>query len=303
MLNGLHILLTYQCLSECDHCFLYCGPRAEGTFTLSTLRDAMDQAVEAGVEWLYLEGGEPFLHYPLMVEGARLARQRGFKVGIVTNGYWGGSDEDAEHWLRPLVEIGVDDLSISEDDFHAADPALSPARTARRAAERLGLPASSICIERPFATADSAHHQGDRHGEPVIGGDVVFRGRAAEKLVEGLPRRPYTEFTACTEEDLETPSRVHLDPFGNVFICQGLIIGNVGSKRLREIMDGYRPLDHPIVGPLLRGGPAELARIHGLPEGPDYVSACHLCYLVRWSLVGKLPEWIGPPQVYGHAAS
>lgn len=35
MLTGIHILLTYTCTRECDHCFLHCGPKQEGTFTLS----------------------------------------------------------------------------------------------------------------------------------------------------------------------------------------------------------------------------------------------------------------------------
>ena len=38
MLREIHFLLTYTCLYECDHCFLYCGPEAEGTFTLKQLR-------------------------------------------------------------------------------------------------------------------------------------------------------------------------------------------------------------------------------------------------------------------------
>ena len=38
MLSAIHVLLTYQCTSECDHCFVQSGPQCEGTFTLSQLR-------------------------------------------------------------------------------------------------------------------------------------------------------------------------------------------------------------------------------------------------------------------------
>jgi hypothetical protein len=327
MLNGLHILLTYRCLNECDHCFLYCGPQVEGTFTLAGIRDAIDQAVEAGIEWFYLEGGEPFLHYPLMVEAARLARGRGLSVGIVTNGYWASTEEDASLWLRPLVELGIEDLAISEDTFHSDDPERSPARVAYCAAEGLGMPVGRICIEGPVVVQgpilDAAHRvagrsageedriggesaatgpaveDDERHGAPVVGGGVSFRGRAVEKLLEGLPRRPFSCFVECTEEDLSNPGRVHLDPYGNVFVCQGLNIGNVRENRLRAIMEGYRPLEHPIVGPLLRGGPAELARVYGLPDGDAYVSGCHLCYLARRALIERFPAYLAPAQVYG----
>ncbi len=81
MLTGLHFLLTYQCTSTCDHCFLYCGPDAGGTFTVRHLREALDEAVAVGtVEMIFFEGGEPFLFYPVMLEGIKLARERGFPL-------------------------------------------------------------------------------------------------------------------------------------------------------------------------------------------------------------------------------
>ena len=36
-LDGLHILLTYQCIYECDHCFVWGSPRQTGTLTLEQI--------------------------------------------------------------------------------------------------------------------------------------------------------------------------------------------------------------------------------------------------------------------------
>ena len=73
MLNGIHFLLTYKCNYECDHCFLYCGPHSVGTFTLEQIRTVLDEAVKIGtIKWIYFEGGEPFLFYPIMVEGIKV---------------------------------------------------------------------------------------------------------------------------------------------------------------------------------------------------------------------------------------
>lgn len=298
MLNSVHFLLTYTCLYECDHCFLHCGPHAQGTFTRAQVAEALDQAVAAGVTSIEIEGGEPFLYYPLMLETLRLARARGLKRGIVTNCYWATSEDDARLWLEPLLEIGVDSLAVSDDEFHGSDPAGGPARLAFKAAVALGLPASAIHIEQPLAEPC-----GERtRGEAVIGGEVALKGRAVDKLLEGLPRHSYDEFIECTQEDLADPGRVHLDPFGNVFVCQGLSIGNIRRRPLAEIMAGYDPASHPIVGPLLAGGPAELARRYGLPAGETYASDCHLCYTVRRSLLERFPEELCPGQVYGIAA-
>lgn len=44
MLTGIHFLLTYTCLFECDHCFLFCGPHMKGTFTLEKIEKVLDEA-------------------------------------------------------------------------------------------------------------------------------------------------------------------------------------------------------------------------------------------------------------------
>jgi len=295
MLTGLHFLLTYQCLHECDHCFLYCGPHTEGTFTIDQIEKAIVQGIEAGVESICVEGGEPFLYYPVMLETLRIAKQLNLKRGIVTNCYWATSERDAELWLEPVIEIGLDDLSVSDDSFHGSDTEHSPPKIAVRAAKKLGLPVSSICIEEPVVLPKRKIEK----GEPVVGGGVMFKGRSVDKLIEGLPRQKFDCFTDCPHEDLAEPKRVHLDPFGNVHVCQGLSIGNIWKKPLKRIMAGYLPRKHPIIGPLLKGGPAELARVYGLPEGDSYVDHCHLCYLIRKKLIEQFPEYLCPKQVYG----
>jgi hypothetical protein len=294
MLKGLHFLLTYECNFECDHCFLYCGPHAEGTFTLAQLRDVLDEAAKIdSVEWVYYEGGEPFLYYPVMVEGLKMARARGLKAGVVTNCYWATAAEDAKLWLGPVAEIGVDDLSVSDDAYHHGDVEVTPAKVAAAAAEDVGVPAGSICIEEPTVEF------GVEKGEPVVKGGAVMRGRAVEKLAEGLPTRPWEEFDECTREELRNPGRVHLDAFGHVHVCQGLSMGNMWETPLSKLVEEYEPGAHPICGPLLRGGPAELVRAYDLDLRGEYVDECHLCFLARKALIDRFPEYLAPRQVYG----
>ncbi len=298
MLTGIHFLLTYKCLFECDHCFLHCGPHASGTFTLEQIRNVLDEAAKIGtIDIIYYEGGEPFLFYPLMIEGLRLAREAGMRTGVVTNAYWATAEEDAALWLGPFRELDVRDLSLSDDAFHHGDEAGSYAKKALTSAAKLGLRARSICIEEPKVRVSGGTRAA--RGEPVVGGDVVFRGRAADKLSCGLPRRPWTDFTECKREELGSPSRVHVDCFGNVQVCQGLSIGNMWRTPLSELIKNYDAASHPICGPLLRGGPVALAGEYGVDHDENYVDECHFCYSVRKSLVDRFPEHLGPKQVYG----
>jgi MoaA/NifB/PqqE/SkfB family radical SAM enzyme len=47
-LSGVHLLLTYRCDRECDHCFVWGSPAAEGTMTLALLRQILDAAERMG---------------------------------------------------------------------------------------------------------------------------------------------------------------------------------------------------------------------------------------------------------------
>ena len=298
MLTGIHFLLTYKCDSECDHCFVYGSPQAKGTFTLNQMKRIFDELAKIEtIESVCFEGGEPFLFYPLMYESIRIAHDMGLKAGIVTNGYWATSEEDAELWLKPLRELGVSDISVSDDAFHYEDREASPAKCALKAANRLGMSAGTIHIDRP--TIEEGVDKAQRKGKPVIGGGAMFRGRAAEKLIEGLPRRPWQEFTECPHEDLRDPRRVHLDAYGNIHLCQGLSMGNMWDVSLSKIVKQYDADSHPICRPLVKGGPARLAEDYQVAHEETYVDACHMCYLVRRALLDRFPQYLAPRSVYG----
>ena len=296
MLDQVHILLTYTCPFECDHCFVYSSPHAEGTFTVGQLHELLDQAQAVpSVEWIYFEGGESFLFYPLLLEGVRSARARGFEVGIVTSGYFATTIEDAELWLRPLAELGLADLSVSDDAFHHGEEADNPAKRARRVAESLGIPTGTITIDPPVQPSQP----GQAIGEAVVGGSVMFKGRAADLIAPGLPGRPWHTLVSCPYEELETPERVHVDPYGHVQVCQGISIGNVWERPVGEIVTDHRAADHPICGPLVEGGPQELASALGFAPDDRYVDECHLCFETRRSLLDRFPKELAPAQVYG----
>jgi hypothetical protein len=293
-LTGLHLLLTHQCLLECEHCFVFGSPNQSGTMTGSSVENILAQSTETGsVEWIYFEGGEPFLYYSLLLKGVRSAAGHGFKVGVVTNGYWANSLEDARDALRPFAGL-VQDLSISSDRFHWDEPA-SKCECALAASAELGIPAGLISITG-LEELNACLSMGKiSEGES----NIMFRGRAAVKLAQHAPKYPWSDFQNCPHEDLQEPGRLHVDPFGNLHICQGIVIGNMFERNLRQLVANYQPADHPICGPLLAGGPVQLAIEYSVPHKETYAGACHLCYETRLALRGRFPEFLRPGQVYG----
>jgi hypothetical protein len=163
------------------------------------------------------------------------------------------------------------------------------------AAKWLNIPTGMISIAPPAEEAE------ETHGQIEEGGAVMYRGRAVEKLVEKAVHHPWESFDSCPHENLREPGRVHLDPLGNVHICQGLAIGNLFEKPLKQICEEYDAETHPICGPLLEGGPAALVSEYHLPHAsPDgYADACHLCYEARMTLRPRFTKLLTPNQMYG----
>jgi len=297
-ISGLHLLLTYQCTLECDHCFVFGSPGRRASMTLTRVRDVLSQAKELGtVRWIYFEGGEPFLFYATLVTAVEEAADLGFRIGLVSNAYWATSREDALAFLGPL-RGRVESLEISGDLYHGSEVLGVHVRNAVSAASEIGIPASVITIAPPEATAAPSASGQLSSGESA----VMFRGRAATTLVDRVRRRPWQEFTACPHEDLGDPGRLHVDPPGYVQVCQGIAIGNLFQEPLRAILARYEAKSHPIAGPLLAGGPAELVRRHAVATSDGYADACHLCYEARLALRERFPDELAPAHAYGAEA-
>jgi len=236
-LEGLHILLTYQCTYECDHCFVWGSPWQTGTLTFEQIEQILAQAQEAGVKSIYFEGGEPFLYYAILVQSVRKAAGMGFSVGIVSNAYWAHSVADAEEWLRPFAGR-LADLTVSSDVFHCSEAMGERPQNALVAAKWLNIPTGMISIASPNADAQQTRGQiENKRSTPQSGsvdeGAVMYRGRAAANLAPQAISQPWERFDTCPHEDLREPGRVHLDPLGNLHVRQGLVIGNLFEKSLK----------------------------------------------------------------------
>ena len=266
--------------------------------TIKQIQNVLDESEKIGtIQEVYFEGGEPFLFYPLMVEGIRLARKMGFNAGIVSNGYWSTSIEDAKLWLEPLSKLDISDLSVSDDNLHYTDEEDNEAKCALAAAKAMGIPANSLCKTKP--EVQDSPDLGAGKGKPEISGGIKLRGRAVEKFAKGLPKRKYEEFKECPYEDLENPKRIHIDSYGNVQICQGISMGNCWKTPLSSLIQDYDARKHPISGPLVRGGPIRLVEEYQLNLKDEYVDECHICYSARLALIDEFPDYLAPRQVYG----
>lgn len=296
-LKAVHFLLTYKCDLECDHCFVWGKPQAKGVFTLEQIRNILAEAKKLRtVRHFAFEGGEPFLYYPIMVKGVEEAVNSGFHAEILSNCYWASCKEDAAEWLLPLAKAKDVELTLSGDLYHGESWESELVKNAVKAAKTLNMKVDILAVKH----ANPEHPCPDNiEGAKVGLWDLMYKGRASMKLVDEASKKHWREFTKCPYENLVSPERVHIDPFGYVHVCQGISIGNAWQKPFAKIISEYNPHENEVLEPLIRGGPVALVEKFGLPHDEVYADACHLCYVARCMLRNKYAEILAPDQMYG----
>jgi MoaA/NifB/PqqE/SkfB family radical SAM enzyme len=296
-LKGVHFLLTYKCDLECDHCFVWGSPKATGVFTLNQIRIILIEAKKLGtIDYVSIEGGEPFLYYPIMVKAVAEAANLGFRAEILSNCYWATCPEDAVEWLLPMAQARNLKLSFSSDLYHGESWETEGAKNAVKAANKLNISVGVMAVKHPNTEFPIPS---DIEGAKVDQWELMLRGRAASKLTENAGKKSWREFTKCPYENFAKQERVHIDPFGYVHVCQGISIGNAWQKSFSKIIEEYNPYENPILEPLVRGGPKALVEKFSLPHDEVYADACHLCYTARCMLRHKYPDILAPGQMYG----
>lgn len=296
-LKGVHLLLTYRCDVECDHCFVWGSPKAKGTFTFKQVSEILAEARKIGsVGYVSIEGGEPFLYYPIMVKTVNRSVELGLHVEILSNCYWATCLEDAVEWLLPIAKARDVELSLSSDPYHGEKWITEEVKNAVNAAKALNMKVGIMAIKCPDVKAPCP---AEVDGVKVGLYELMYRGRACSKLAGKADKRCWREYTKCPYEDFANQERVHIDPFGYVHVCQGISIGNAWQKPLSKIIEEYDPYANPILEPLIRGGPVALVEKYNLPHDEFYADACHLCYTTRQMLRDKFPDVLAPDQMYG----
>jgi hypothetical protein len=126
-----------------------------------------------GIEWIGVEGGEPFAAPAQLEVILRIAKERGVSTSVLTNAYWAKDERRAREVLKKYPKI--DFLIISADEFHEEYIPLSSVVTALRAArdhvERLGV---QICTG-PIESID------------IIKTPLQYIGRAQETDIMNQP--------------------------------------------------------------------------------------------------------------------
>jgi hypothetical protein len=283
---------------KCKHCYVYSDQRAPGKISLSQISHFLNDGRKLeGIEWVYFGGGEPFTQYPMLLKGIQRARKLDYRVGVETNGYFARTEEAALRLLKPLANMGVKDLRVSNDAIHYQNPSTSPAIKALEAARTLGIPTTLVQISLPGSTNSNpiTASIADHIDEPRF----MYVGRAAEIFAQKKRGISISTLNSCPRNDLADPDYLYIDAYGFVQICPGIAIGNACQDPLNKIINRYDVNTHDVLHVLEENGPSGLYDFFGLPEETKIVDACHACYSARKQIIDMYPQLLSPRHVYG----
>lgn len=318
-LEGLDLLLTYKCVSECEHCLYHASPRANGCMNLQDARTYLEQV--KGIEWVSIHGGEPFIYFDTLVGIVKRAKE--LEIGdiwVMTNCYWARTDKVAQNKLSVLKDAGCTHIWISADAFHQAFIPLERVKTTLKAARSLNFP--NIIVNSLFLGDERDDNDYNNRTRRIISDlgdmeDVITKwesfsigvslsvvGRAAEKLTPCLKKKGVPGGGCILPPylggDLKNPQAFEVDSFGWVLLCPGVSVGNAKKKLLSTIIEEYDPSTIPVLEKIGEEGPKGLLKeavAKGFKPG-QYVDECHLCYEVRKFLRGDYPTLV-PEICYG----
>jgi AdoMet-dependent heme synthase len=259
-----HIDVTYRCNERCVHCYL--DHDDHGEMTSAEIKGVLDQLAEAGVFFLTLSGGEPFMRRDFF-EIVEHARRQLFNVKIKTNAVMIGEPE-----AQRLRALAVDSIQIS---VYSHRPAVHDAIT--KLPHSFERTIKAVCFLRDHGlkvgianvlmTANRSDHYGvqklaaelgvnytlDPTITPMMDGDTsVLALRIPGEELKEVFRNPalvpnQEEFCAppkpASDEDLESyscsagHSFCYISPYGDVFPCVQfpLPTGNVRQQRFIDI--------------------------------------------------------------------
>jgi len=312
------VLYTYRCTLACRHCLFSCSPRKPNVHV----------GLEDGLEYLrrlhqtdrvvHIAGGEAMMYWSALIDLCREAGREGVAPHFVeTNATWCISDALAYRRLEQLRDAGVLGLLISACPHHQHEcPAENYDRCFRAAVEVFGdrnVAAARLTMDE-LRDFEAIARDEERLADYVRANPPCLVGRAGEALARYLPDRPISELAhdstwkgpedhmACrTQFDPATIWEIHVDPYGNVTTCCGIIIGNARRAPLAGLLSGEGWLANPLVNVAYHEGPTGLLSMaveRGYVPRDGYPQKCGLCWEVRKFLRPHFPDILGPDEVY-----
>jgi len=312
------LLFTYGCTIACRHCLFNCSPKFANMYV--NIDDGLEflRQLRATDRVIHIAGGEPMMHYDQMLKICQIANSKGFAPHFIeTNASWCINDDITVNRYEELRNAGVLGIYISADPYHQAfvlpENRLRAYKWAVNIFGRENVAAADLSFEqltelRHIGQDDSLLADYTRRNSPKLvgrAGEILakfFHDRPLNHLLKDSLWRSASNDGSCRPEfDSREMWEIHIDPYGNIQTCCGIILGNVYNKPLSEYIEMGFHNGNELIKMVYDQGPfayLEIAMKYGYQPRNGYPQKCNLCWEVRKFLRPFFPETFGPAEIY-----
>ncbi|KNY26017.1 radical SAM protein [Pseudobacteroides cellulosolvens] len=215
--------VTYSCPLSCAHCCFSAGPHNKDRLSLNVIKDTIKALKSSNVKLIAFTGGEPFLLGKDLIDAVAYAKENGFSTRVITSAFFAKDLNKTQTALIPLKESGLDELSISWDDYHEEFVSFNCISNAYKVANQLGIMTGINVVQSAKSrwTKERVERELGRDLSPndiILESPLNLTGRAGEKLKDST-HRPERVIDPCPYV-LTGPS---LNPQNKLLACCGVL--------------------------------------------------------------------------------
>jgi len=277
-----------------------------------------DLSITEKMFWNHFSGGEILLKKDAFLEIIKRTRKYFSKdIGISTNGFWAKNKEVSTSIVNELVQAGVSGIAVSTDYYHTPYINKEYAKNAAEAITNSGLKTHSYVMgarcNADVSNADNTNKETEALSSFVQGSTKMPLAPTAIRSIgkgsyinipkkQDLPTGKCSDLSECLgKRGPLNPAMVWVDPYGNVMVCYGIIIGNVYKTPFIDIISNYKTDDFPLIKSISELGPYSLykeALDKGVMKETKFYDVCDVCYTSRKALQNEFPTILGPQECY-----
>lgn len=290
------IHVTYTCPLTCASCCFSSGPTNKDKLSIATIHDTIEALNPDHIKMIAFTGGEPFLLGKDLDSVVRAANSRGFRTRIVTSAYWAKYKSLATLRMTELKACGLDELSVSWDDFHEEQESIKVTfkhvANAFFACREVGVTCAVNVVQGRTSRWTAARVR-DELGLPLDSNEVVVEsplnltGRAEAELTNLGPRNlrtlgpcPYV----VSGPTLSAKGKL-LACCGVIQECEPLVLDHQYSpSTVQERIEGAR--SSPLLNAIYMRGPYEIlkwvaeATDNEVPSPSEVGGNCEACRIL-----------------------
>lgn len=225
-----------KCNIRCGHCIASGQVRRDLKMDIDIAAETIPDLAGAGVSGISFTAGEPLLFPDEIGTLIEICRDRDIYTRVVTNGYWGNSEEGAQSVASALISGGLSQLRISCSRWHQEHISFNNIINCANACENTGLD-YFVSFITDFSEQDSGLEQCLQDSRlKYFPEPVIYFGKAAGLVRENI----LTDFSpnTCSMNPYLTPE---LDMYA---CCDGagrfpetdfLYLGNLRTSSADEL--------------------------------------------------------------------